>query len=79
MILDQRKGAEMQAGGQRDAVDAGIERRAHADLERLLGRVHGQFFHAVDQHQTAARLPGHGRLDVQARGFGQAAKVELDR
>jgi hypothetical protein len=68
----------VQAGGQRDAIDAGIQRRTHAHLQRLLGRVHGELFHAVDQDHAAALLARHRAFHVQSGGFGQIAQVELD-
>ena len=37
MIFDQRERTQMQAGAQRDAVDAGIERGAQAHAQRLRG------------------------------------------
>ena len=79
VLLDQREGAEMQAGSQRDAVDTGIERSGHADLERLFRRVHGQLFHAVDEDQAIAALACHGGFDVQLGRLLDTAEVELDR
>ena len=79
VIFDQRERTEMQAGGQRDAVDAGIERCRHANLERLFRGVHGQLFHAVYEDQTGTLLALHGTGDVQAGRFGDLAEVELDR
>ena len=78
MILDQRKRTQVQSRCQGDAVDAGIQGRGHAHLQRLFGRVHGELFHAVDVDLTAAHLAVHGALDMQAGGFGQMAQIELD-
>ena len=67
----------MQAGAQRDAVNACVQRRIEPHLQRLARRVHGQLFHAVDEHHAVAALGLHGLADVQTRGLGQAAQVEL--
>ncbi|MCY1535186.1 hypothetical protein D9M68_705800 [compost metagenome] len=78
VVFDQCERAQVQAGGQRDAVDAGVQRRGHAHLQRFLRAVHRQLFHAVDEHHARAFLAGHGAFHVHARGLGQVAQVELD-
>ena len=71
------KELQVQAGGQGDAVDARVQRGVHARAQGVLGRVHGQLFHAVDEDQAIAALGFHGLAHMHAGGFGQQAQVEL--
>jgi hypothetical protein len=77
MVLNQAERPQMQACRQRDAVDAVVEGRLETGAQGFPGRVHGQLFHAVDEHQPIAALGFHGAADVQRRRFDQQAEVEL--
>ena len=79
MILDQRERAEVQAGRQRNPVDAGVERRPHAHAQRFLRRVHRQLFHDIDEDESGAALGLHRFADVQAGRLGQLPEIELDQ
>ncbi|MBV6474737.1 MAG: hypothetical protein MOGDAGHF_00225 [Rhodocyclaceae bacterium] len=77
MLLDQCEGAQVQAGGERDAVDAGVHGRREAHAQRLLRRVHGELLHAVDENQPVAALGLHRRLDMQPGRLGHVGEIEL--
>ena len=77
VILDQREGAQMQAGRQRDAVNTRVEGGRQAHAQGFPRRVHGQFLHAVHEDQPGAALGLHGLADVQAGRLGELAQVEL--
>ncbi len=77
VVFDQRKRAQMQAGRQGDAVDAGGKRFPQPHLERLFRRVHGELFHAVDEDHAGAALGFHGLAHMQTGGFGDMAEIEL--
>ena len=68
----------MQACAQGDAVNAGVQRRGHAHLQRLARRVHGQLLHAINKHQALATLGLHGGLDMPAGSLGQHTEIELN-
>ncbi len=78
VILDQLERTQVQAGRQRDAVDAAVQGRRQAHAQRFLRRVHGQLFHAVHVDQAIAFLRFHGGADMTARGLGQVIQIELD-
>jgi|GEM_PF-6939842 hypothetical protein len=77
VVLDQAEGAQVQAGGERDAVDAGVHGRREAHAQRLLRRVHGELLHAVDEDQPVAALGLHGGLHVQPGRLGDVGEVEF--
>ena len=77
MVLDQRERAEVQAGGQRDAVDAGVERGGQAHAQRLARRVHGQLLHTVDEDHAVAALGFHRPAHMIAGGFLEFREVEV--
>ena len=79
MVLDQGERTQVQAGGQGNPLDTGIECCSQTHLQGFLGGVHGQLFHAIDEDQATAGLACHGRLDVQAGRLFQSAEIELDR
>jgi hypothetical protein len=77
VVFHQGERAQVQAGAQRDAVHAGIQRRGQAHAQGVGRRVHGELFHAVDKHHAVAALGFHGAAHVQPRGLGDMAEVEL--
>ncbi|MNT25340.1 hypothetical protein D3C72_1608540 [compost metagenome] len=77
MVGHQGKRAKVQAGGQGDAVDAGVECRVQAHAQGFARAVHGQLFHAIDEDQAIAFFGFHGTANMQALRFRQASQVEL--
>ena len=78
VISNQRERAQVQARTQGDAVNARIQGRSHAHLQRVAWGVHGQLFHAVHKHQPIALFGLHGGRDVPLCGLRQYPKVKLD-
>ena len=78
VIGHQGKRTEVQAGTERDAVDASVECRIQAHLQGFARTVHGQLFHAVDENHAVAPLGFHGLADVQLGGLRQVTQIELN-
>ena len=79
VVGDLRERAQVQAGGERDAVDARVERGGQAHAQRLARRVHRELLHAVHEDHAVAALGLHRSADVHVGRLGQPPEVELHR
>ena len=76
MISDQTERTQMQAGRERNAVDARIQRGGKPHAQGVFRRVHRQLFHAVDEDHALAALGLHGASDVVMRRLGEPAEIK---
>ena len=79
MIFHQGKRVEMQTRRQGDAVDPCVQPGSQAHAQGVLGGVHRQLLHAVDEDHAVATLGFHGPAHMQLRRLGQLTQVELHR